>query len=495
MAIEIERKFSIEPETPVPQLGPVATPATTRLIHLQAKYFDTPDFLLARNSQTLRRRTGGGDAGWHLKLPAEGDVREEIHLPLEAGNGSVPHQLRMHVADTIGYAPLLPVVELATIRRETELHDGTGQLVALLCDDSVTATRGTKVRTWRELEIELAGVGTIETLDAVTAALVASGIERSVSVSKLVQSLGKAVAKVEAAPDQPRRKASAARVIGAYLAQQIGVIQGREIEARTDAPGSVHKMRVAVRRLRSALRTFRPLLDADRTAALRTELKWLGEALGGPRDAEVLSERLIAEADDLPAAAIVGPVQERIRTELRDRHVTTHAELVEALDSGRYRVLSDALVEWLVRPPFNEYAGARAKGLLPERLHQVGRRTLKEWKRAERLTGEEQLVAWHETRKRAKAARYAWEAAVPALGESATAAAEAWEQVTEALGIVQDAAVARETLKQLAGIATQHGESAFSYGVLYQREIDRTADFHARAVEAIKMARDVAVDD
>ncbi|WP_432558862.1 CHAD domain-containing protein [Granulicoccus sp. GXG6511] len=496
MAIETERKFTIGPKVTVPDLTGVVTLGDSRLHNLRAVYFDTPDFLLARNRRTLRRRTGGGDAGWHLKLPASGadpHSREEVHLPLTDGPGAsnVPHELRARVAEIIEYSPLVPVVELITTRQETELHDLEGGLVALLCDDTVTATRNGKVRTWRELEIELAGSGTPATLDVLTETLGQAGVDPSESVSKLVHALGKALAKAEEAT-RPSRKASAAAVIGAYMSEQIGVIQGREAEVRVDAPDSVHKMRVGVRRLRSALRTFRPFLDRDRVQSLRAELKWLGEMLGGPRDAEVLAAHLIPAVDGLPEDALIGPVRERVTAELDVRHSTAHAALVQALDSDRFRELMDALVDWVVAPPFNEYAAARAKGLLPERLEQVGRRTVKEWKQAEKLQGHDQLVGWHETRKRAKAARYAWEAAVPALGDTAVAAAEAWEQVTESLGTVQDAVVAREALKELAEIAASHGEATFSYGVLYQREIERTDDFHAQAADAIATARDLS---
>jgi len=477
VAIEIERKFSIEPKAPLPDLTDVVVPADSRLHNLHAIYFDTPDFLLARNRRTLRRRTGGGDAGWHLKLPMDGHSREEVHLPLTDGSGmsSVPNELR-------------------TARQETELKDAEGRLIALLCDDTVTATRGDKTRTWRELEVELAGEGTPAHLDAITEILHKAGVEPSESASKLVHALGKSLAKAEQAAGL-RRKASAAEVIGAYMAEQIGVIQGREAEVRVDAPDSVHKMRVGVRRLRSALRTFRPFLDRDRVQEIRTELKWLGEMLGGPRDAEVLKAHLVPAVEALPEDALIGPVGERITAELDVRHSTAHAALVQALDSERFEALREALVEWVVAPPFNEYAAARAKGLLPERLEQVGRRTLKEWAQAERLEGHDQLIGWHETRKRAKAARYAWEAAVPALGDTAMSAAKAWEDVTESLGTVQDAVVAREALKELADVAMSHGESTFSYGVLYQREIERTTDFYAQAAEAIETARAVSVGD
>lgn len=487
--MEVERKFAIAPKADVPDLDAVVGRGRTRHHDLRAVYFDTPEFALAHNQHTLRRRIGGTDAGWHLKIPAGGDARTEVHHPLDdsgPGQGSVPRELRDRVAELVGYAPLLPIAELATRRVETELIDTQGAVVALLSDDTVTATRPGKTKHWRELEIELTSKGSPELLDSIGAVLLEAGIAPAGQASKLVRALGKSLA----AEGRPLgRKSSAAEIIAAYIAEQIGVIQGRESEVRADEPDAVHKMRVATRRLRSILRTFRPLLNTELTEPLRTEIKWLGEMLGGPRDAEVLRERLLQAVRGLPSDAVVGPVAQRITTELTARHAATHAALVDALDSARYRRLADALVQLAANPPFLKYAHARAKGLLQERLAQVGRKTLKEWDRAERASGLEQLHGWHETRKRAKATRYAWEAARPALGEQAEVAALAWEEVTDSLGVVQDATVARERLKELAESAANAGEPTFSYGVLYQRELDRTADFHAQASSAVEQAR------
>ena len=69
---ETERKFDVGAETIFPALddvegvSAVSQPAD---LELEAVYFDTTDLDLARCGATLRRRTGGDDAGWHLKLP------------------------------------------------------------------------------------------------------------------------------------------------------------------------------------------------------------------------------------------------------------------------------------------------------------------------------------------------------------------------------------------------------------------------------------------
>ena len=106
----------------------------------------------------------------------------------------------------------------------------------------------------------------------------------------------------------------------AYLAEQVGGIVGREADVRADAPDAVHKARVATRRLRSALRTFRRLLDRDVTDPLRDEVRWLATALGAPRDAEVMKARILAALDALPEEEVIGPVRERVVTELDRRH-------------------------------------------------------------------------------------------------------------------------------------------------------------------------------
>jgi len=74
--LEVERKFTVPPDFVVPELamhGWAVAPETT--VVLDATYYDTEDLRLARAHITLRRRVGGSDAGWHLKLPAGRDRR------------------------------------------------------------------------------------------------------------------------------------------------------------------------------------------------------------------------------------------------------------------------------------------------------------------------------------------------------------------------------------------------------------------------------------
>src|SRR5581483_6744522 len=118
-----------------------------------------------------------------------------------------------------------------------------------------------------------------------------------------------------------------------------------------DEPEAVHDMRVAIRRLRSTLRTFRPLWNQERAGAVRDELKWLADLLGPVRDGEVMLHRLTAAVRDEPPELVVGPVAERIREWLTGGVQRDRQRLLAALGSPRYLALLVALDELLDPAP------------------------------------------------------------------------------------------------------------------------------------------------
>ena len=192
--IETERKYEAGPDFTLPDLTGLAAAAATggaRTDELRAVYFDTAGLALAGAGITLRRRTGGPDAGWHLKLPAGTDRRREVHAPLGDGTEPVPASLAGRVADWTGGQPLRPVARLDTIRRVLPLAGPDGDVLAEIADDLVTGWlpgaggQGWREESaWREIEVELK-TGPASLLDGVGDRLRQAGAVPSAAASKL----------------------------------------------------------------------------------------------------------------------------------------------------------------------------------------------------------------------------------------------------------------------------------------------------------------------
>lgn len=473
---EIERKYEATDDTPVPDLTGV--PGVADVVHrgaheLDAVYHDTEDLRLAAASLTLRRRTGGADAGWHLKLPIAPGVRDEIRAPL---SDTPPRELAVLVRSRIRSAPLVPVVRLRSARDVHHLLDAEGAPLAELSVDRVRAERlsgGSGRTAWTEIEVELADDGDPAFLDTVERALRAAGIRPSASPSKLSRALD------ETAPRRERKHrgghTTSPRTAGdhvlAYLREQAEAIAVYDPAVRRDLPDSVHKMRVATRRLRSALKTYRRILDRAATDPLGRELKWLAAELGVDRDQEVLDARLHTGLDALPRTLVLGPVRGRLRIWSVARRTGSRHRLVGVLDGKRYLALLDSLEALLAEPPLRPAARRDPVEALGKAVTKDHRRLAARLGHASALPeGPERDVALHEARKAAKRARYAAEAARPVLGKPAKRLAKRVKAVQSVLGDHQDSVVAREVLRELAVQAYAAGETAFTWGLLYGRE-------------------------
>jgi inorganic triphosphatase YgiF len=192
--LETEVKFEVNRDFVVPGLSGLidasgVTEPEVRL--LTASYFDTGDFRLAEARITLRRRTGGTDAGWHLKLPKSAGTRREMQVPLGDSATEVPAQLRSLVSDQVGDEPLRVVAVLATHRTVRNVTGADGQILAEVADDLVTGrVPGREPDTWREIEVELVSGGP-EVLAAARSRLTAAGARPSDAPSKLARVLSR----------------------------------------------------------------------------------------------------------------------------------------------------------------------------------------------------------------------------------------------------------------------------------------------------------------
>lgn len=467
---EAERKYdcpaAFDPP-PVPALGAWARP---RRLELAAEYYDTADRALTRAGWSLRRRSGGADAGWHLKSPPLLDVRRERRRPDAA---ELPPDFRAEVEPVTGGRPLERVAVLRTVRHEFDLIGSDGRLRAHLCDDRVAAEASGRATAWREVEVELAPGEPLATLDAVEAALLDAGCARAGHASKVARALE------PPGPDAARVGAA----LGRYAAAQAGAIAGLTAAARSDAPDAVHKLRVACRRLRSALRAFGPVLGADADGTLAEELRWFGDVAGRPRDAEVLREHLLAALQELGPDAAAGPAGRALLAALADEHAAAHAELVRTLDGPRFAALRSRLATMAARPA-GPVGPDAARACVAGAIARVERRAARAGRRPD------ELLRWHEVRKAAKAARYACEALADAYGPDAAATAAGFEAVTEALGELQDTVVASETLRRLRDAAAPAARDAPAavYDALLARQDARRAAALAQGRTALDAA-------
>lgn len=531
---EIERKYEATAGTrelpPLPDLTGVD--GVTAVIDqgtalLDAVYYDTAARRLAADGITLRRRTGGDDAGWHLKLPVAAGVRDEIRAPLGEG---VPRRLAALVRSRTRDAELAPVVRIRSERDVHQLLGADGEPVAEVSVDRVTAERpetGATAR-WAEVEAELSPGADPAVLDAVDAALTGAGLRRSAAASKLARALAetderkaeggkkgkktketkktksskgsgkggkkrpsagkksagkKSADKKKPAGDKPPEPAArpAGDLVLDYVRAQITAVVELDPAVRRDQPDAVHQMRVASRRLRSTFRSYRAVLDRTVTDPVSAELRWLAGELGVDRDREVLTERIHAGLVELARPLVLGPVRGRLRTWSAARRTGSRRRITAVLDGRRYLALLDALDAVLTDPPLRTAAARPAEPVLRKAVDRQYRRFAGALQETFDLPpGPERDTAIHETRKAAKRTRYAAEVARPVLGREAKTVTSLMREVQELLGDYQDGVLARAALREIAVQAQAAGEPSFTYGVLYAREEARAAELRDR---------------
>jgi CHAD domain-containing protein len=488
--VEREHKLDVDATFAVPEvqalLGNGVTATPQRPTVLEATYYDTAELSLFHSGIAIRRRTGGHDAGWHLKVyegnPGE---RTEMQLPLSRGDEAVPPELTRQLPKSLPKKlDLRPVLRLRTERTATELSDDAGVEIGELADDRVLATRlidGHAIH-WRELEIEAKGGDISSALVELEELLVARGARPSSHDSKLAHGLDLG---------SDRSLSSAGRQsldpLSLRMRSQLVELIAREADVREGRDDGVHQMRVAVRRLRSCLRTFRPAFEESAVRRIEQQLKWLGDLLGAERDAEVIAARIRRDLSELASMDVLGPVGLDLGVRSHDEIAAAHTRLVHALDSDLFRSLLEELTE-LVPDPSSRLPGDQR--WLRQRLARSARRTIRLMKRANALSGAARDGALHEVRKSAKHVRYAAETLVPIEGKRAKALAERFEALQGVLGEHHDAVVTQRRFRaEGARAGVRPGENGFTYGVLFALEAGRAITAEAKVATSANRAR------
>ncbi|AUI52762.1 CYTH and CHAD domain-containing protein [Arthrobacter crystallopoietes] len=469
------RAYDVEDSAPLPTLH--ALPDVSRVeqgveTEFEAVYFDTEDLALAARCITLERRTGT-QAGWQLEQPNDDGGRRVSSSPPVRGTDGVPKTLlqlvRVHVRDK----PLVPVARVLTRRVLHRLYGSGDKVLADMLDDHLRSEQlpsKTGGSVWREWAIELVE-GNQDLLDACDALCAGSGAQRGSRGSTLRSELAGRSRQPEPAVPCPKRKGDAAAVLLFFLHQQVRSLKEQDPLVRSGEPEAVHKMRVASRRLRSCLATYRKLLAGDTAGELRGELKWLAGLLGEARDAQVMQDRLRDLLAGEPSELVMGPVARRIDEQLTADLQAARTKTLRALDTKRYFRLLDALDGLLANPPLTALASEPAREVIGRRIKREAKRLGRAVTAAEQLAGDAtEARALHEVRIRAKRLRYAAEAAIPVGGKRAQRLAEAAHRVQQSLGVHQDTVLTRDLLRRLGAGAVLQNENGFTYGRLHALE-------------------------
>jgi CHAD domain-containing protein len=475
---EVERKFEVVETTVSPSfegLASVARVERSPSQQLDAVYFDTPGHDLAAHHVTLRRRTGGADAGWHLKLPAGPDARTEVRAPLDNGEDAdaVPEALLDVVLAIVRDRPLGPVARITTQRTVEMLYGPDGIALAEFCDDQVTARaedEGAEQR-WREWELELANGGDRALLDRLTNRLLDAGAEPAGHGSKLARVLDAAGA------PEPEAVARPVDPVHRAVAEQIEQLLVWDRAVRADVYDSVHQMRVTTRKIRSLLQSAEDTFGLSDDAWILDELRQLASVLGVARDAEVLAERYERALDELPDELVRGPVRERLVDGAKRRYSSGLRRSLIAMRTQRYFRLLDALDGLVAAEPAPTQPDEEPKYVTIDSAYKRIRKAAKAAAEAAEADRDEAL---HRIRKGAKRLRYT------AAATGADKVSDRAKTIQTLLGDHQDSVVSRTHLSQQAEAAHAAGEDTFTYGLLYQQEDDLAQRSRKQLDDALK---------
>jgi hypothetical protein len=149
MIKEHEDKFEVDSDWVMPQLTDLLGDGgrlDQEVRKLDNTYFDTPGAALRLFGITLRRRVGGSETGWQLKVPS-GTARTELQSGSRAK--TLPRALAKAVEGLLAGESLDPVARIVTTRTAYRLLNADGEPVLEIADDQVQSgptTRCSRVR-------------------------------------------------------------------------------------------------------------------------------------------------------------------------------------------------------------------------------------------------------------------------------------------------------------------------------------------------------------
>jgi CHAD domain-containing protein len=228
------------------------------------------------------------------------------------------------------------------------------------------------------------------------------------------------------------------------------------LRAAPDA-SAIHRARVAVRRLRSNLAAFLPVIEFDPGCNLRERLSWLQDGLSNARDADVLIAGIRRLGESLPD--VDRRALENVRRPFDDARNRAYEHVGAMLRDERYISLLRDLVEAAKHPPLNTLAAEPACEAIPALMADAWSTLRKRIRKRSDPPSDSEL---HAIRIAAKRVRYMAEAISPVAGAVARKLADSAERMQTILGAQHDAVVARQRLRTVVA----DGDCAFVAGEL-----------------------------
>ena len=430
-------------------------PREGRTCTLENTYYDTPELELRERRMAVRTRKAGSRWLQTVKCAAESvgglSARPEWEQPYVNASFDFSTVDRDDVRERLEtYHPRLVPVFTTQFRRETVVLTPRPGTRVLAMIDSGTIEAGERSAALCELELELVD-GDPRDLYAIalqlaeTLPLTPENVSKAERGYRLYSNL--ALRPAKARPSRLSAELSPVDAFRLIAFDCLALWQANESGAReSDDPEFIHQLRVALRRLRSALRLFGPALPDDFTRRWSDGLKEAADGLGAARDldvmlAEVLSpvaESGLADEATLRIIAMAVDRRDREKTAARAQLLAaSHGRQMLALAADLYALESDSLVK-----------SAQLSTFARLQLSQLRKRARKRYSAA----GDLQAEKLHELRVALKRLRYGIEFLLPLLPQKATVRyANALADAQETLGYLNDEAVARRRLRDWAG--------------------------------------------
>jgi len=472
---EIELKFTCGPAdlAAVLAAAPAGDDETRELISV---YFDTPDLALQKAGASLRVREHEGRRTQTLKR-GQGLEREEHQAPID---GLAPDPALDPLPSLLpDGATLRPAFNVRVSRRQRTLRYGEAQIELALDQGEITG--GDRQSPICEVELELKSGSSAALFDLARELSAAAPLYLSFD-SKASRGQALVAGRVKTARKSGKAElekgATVAEAFQAVARLALGQITENAAALRAGpGPEAVHRLRVGVRRLRSALTTFKPILDGEGLETVKAELKWLGHACDAARNLDVFTEATLKPAGLGPEPP---PGLHGLRKAVESARRAAWGEAAQAAASDRFRALVIEAAAWIETGAWREGAAAQ-EPVKPFARHALKRHWKKLRRRGRAARGGDD-AARHHLRIEAKKLRYAAEALRGLFdGKRADHCLRRIKALQEALGDLNDLVTAEPLLAKLS----LSSEAAFAAGELVGLKVAQKPRLLAQADKAL----------